>query len=117
MHDESPPTQTDATGEDPDEHASRVGKLRQMAKANEAATWGDAERAKLRVPGIVSGEVGPKGKVSSQLREQSRVERATSSEVPFGATTPGSAHLVLLPLLLIAVGLLGAVALLVWWAW
>jgi hypothetical protein len=116
MHDDAAPRSPDA-GEDPDEHAARVGELRRLAAANEQATWSDSERAKLRVPGVLSGEVGPKGKVSAQLRSLSRAERATLGEVPYGTTVPGTGRLVLLPMLLIALVLLGVVALIFWWAW
>jgi hypothetical protein len=116
MHDEADASRADA-GEDPDEHERQSGELRRLAAANEDATWGDADRSRLRVPGVFSGEVGPKGKVSAQLRSLSRAERGTLGSVPYGTTVPRTGRLVLIPLLLIAAALLALVALLVWLAW
>lgn len=113
MHDDP------STGSQPDAaeaHARQLGDLQRLAEANATATWGDSDRDRVRVPGILSGDVGPKGKVAAQLRSLSRSERATLGEVPYGTNVPGTGRLVLLPLLAIAVVLALVVALIFWLA-
>ncbi|MCW2972606.1 MAG: hypothetical protein JWN72_879 [Thermoleophilia bacterium] len=114
MHEDPP------TGPAPDDaaeaHARQLGDLQRLAAANEEATWGDTERGRIRVPGILSGDVGPKGKVAAQLRSLSRSERAHLGEVPYGTNVPGSGRLVLLPMLAIALVLALVVALIFWLA-
>ncbi len=92
----------------------RAEDLERMAADAEDATYGETDARRARVPGWLSGDVGPKGKVSAQLREGSRTERATYGEVPRGSVAPGGARLLLIPLIVIALALLAVVALLGW---
>ncbi len=79
------------------------------------ATWADQEVGRHVVPGIVSGDLGPKGRVSAQLRDLSRRERSSYGEVPRGTTHgDGGFRYVLLPMLAIAFVLLLVVALIMW---
>jgi hypothetical protein len=94
--------------------AARAGDLDAMAGDAADATYGDTDERRARVPGWLSGEVGPKGKVSAQLRENARTERPAHGEVPRGTVSSGGAHLVLLPMLVIAVLLIAVVALVGW---
>ncbi|MCW2960700.1 MAG: hypothetical protein JWM90_1087 [Thermoleophilia bacterium] len=103
----------DATPTGPD-HADRVADLDALANENRDATWGETRGGSAWVPGIISGDLGVKGKISAQLREQSRRERQERRSVMPGATTPGSARIVLLPMLAIAAGLVAVIALIVW---
>lgn len=95
----------------PDESAD----LRHAAAANREATWGDGERPAARVPGLLSGDVGPKGRVSAQLRDLSRAERRARGQVPRGATG-GSGAWLLVPMFAVALVLLGVVVLMGWLA-
>ena len=96
--------------------AARSGDLARMAEANTEATFGTTDAASSRMPGVISGDVGPKGKTSAQLRALSRSERATYGEVPTGSVSPGGAKLLLLPMLAIAAFLIALVVLLGWLA-
>ena len=116
MHDDDAPASS-TSGDDPDERTARAGELRRLAAANEEATWGDSERSAIRVPGLISGDVGPKGKVGAQLRALSRAERRNLGEVPSGTVVPGTGRFVLLPLLIIAFVLVLAVAAIIWLSW
>lgn len=116
-----PDTPDDQPGEAPQHErrdaAARAGDLARMAKAAEDATFGmDGEEAPARVivPGVISGDVGPKGRISADMRALSRSERATYGEVPPGAVTPGSGWILLVPMILIAVLLIAAVVLVGW---
>lgn len=102
---------------DDDAHERRVDDLRRSAAANEQATWGDAERNRVRVPGILSGDVGPKGKVAAQLRSVSRAEMIRGGEVPFGTTVPGTGRVVVVAMAGIILGLLLIIGVVVWLSW
>lgn len=109
------PSNSDATPEhDRRDAGTRAADLARLAEANDEATFGDEDGARTLVPGVLSGDVGPKGKVSSQLRGLSRRERATYGEVPRGTTSPGGFLMLLLPMLAVALVLLGIVVLLGW---
>lgn len=103
----------DATSTGPD-HADRVADLDALATENQNATWGETRGGSAWVPGVISGDLGVKGKISAQLREQSRRERQARRSVMPGATTPGSAWLVLMPMLFIAAALVAIIVLIVW---
>jgi hypothetical protein len=104
----------------PSEHqrsdaAARPGDLAQHAKAATDATFEDDEDAKQRmVPGLLSGDVGPKGRISAQLRDLSRTERSSYGEVPRGTMVPGGGRLLLGMMLGFAFALL-VLALLIGW--
>jgi hypothetical protein len=123
MDDESPsPGDADATppargGVEPERHDARAKaeNLEDHAKATTDATWDDQEVGRHVVPGIVSGDLGPKGRVSAQLRDLSRRERGAYGDVPRGTTHgEGGLRYLLLPMLGIAAALFLAVALM-WW--
>jgi hypothetical protein len=99
---------------DDSDHAARAADLDALARENEEAIWGEASESRARVPGVISGDVGAKGKVAAQLREQSRRERSSGRDVMPGAVVPGTGRLILLPMLAIAVGLLALVVFLGW---
>lgn len=88
-----------------------------MAREHAEATWGDGRRRRSIVPGILSGDLGPKGRISSRLRSVSRAQHAGRDEVPRGTTSPGGALLVLLPMLAVAATLLAIVGLVIWLVW
>jgi len=92
----------------------RVSDLHGAVVANQDATWGDTKASRGVVPGIISGDVGPKGVVSAQLRGLSRVERATYGEVPSGAVTPGTGRFLLAFMLGVVVVIVLVVALVIW---
>lgn len=94
--------------------AARAGDLDAMARANEAATFGDTDEARTIVPGVLSGDLGPKGRVSAQLRDLSRTERSQYGEVPPGAVSPGGGAYLLLPMIIIALVLIALAALVIW---
>lgn len=94
--------------------AARAEELEEHAGAAADATWGDSLTGRARVPGMLSGDVGPKGKVSAQLRELSRTEGSSYGEVPRGTVAPGGGRYILLMLFVIAFVLLGFVVLLGW---
>ena len=96
------------------EAAEHASDLARMAGANADATWGDQPAARSRVPGVLTGDLGPKGEVASQLRDLSRRERATYGEVPHGSVEPGGFGLLLLPMLGIAALLVLVVVLAGW---
>lgn len=112
--DEEPSQPADPQHAEPRDAAAHAGDLARMAEASDDATFGDEDAAKTRVPGILSGDVGPKGKVAAQLRGLSRHERATYGEVPRGTTSSGGFAYLLLPMLAFAIVVLGLVALLAW---
>lgn len=93
-NDEARPERRDA--------AARSDDLDRQAREAADATWGETGSARARVPGVLTGEVGPKGTVGSQLRDLSRVERITRGEVPPGAVDPQGGRLALLTMLGIA---------------
>ncbi len=91
--------------------------LDQHAKAAKDATWSDQEVGRHVIPGVVSGDVGPKGRVSAQLRELSRREKSSYGDVPRGTTHgEGGFRYLLLPMLGIAAVLLLVVVLIGWLA-
>jgi hypothetical protein len=94
--------------------AGRAGDLARLSQEAEAATFGDDESGRSVVPGVFSGDLGPKGRVAGQLRALSRRERATYGEVPRGTVAPGGGLLLLLPMLVIALVIIGIVVLLGW---
>lgn len=76
--------------------AARADDLARHAAAAADATFEDDEDARQRmVPGVLSGDVGPKGRVSAQLRDLSRKERSSYGEVPRGTMVPGGGRLLL----------------------
>lgn len=85
-----------------------------MAQEHEDATWGDTDASRAVVPGIISGDVGPKGKVAAQLRDVTRGERARRDDVPRGTVARGGPLLVLLPMLAIAAVVIIVVAIIFW---
>lgn len=103
-------TARDTTGPEPAE-----SDLHGLVEATTDATWGDTERSRVVVPGIISGEVGPKGRIAAQHRDLSRRSRSTYGEVPSGMNVPGTGRYVLLPILLVAGVLLAVVILFGWW--
>lgn len=91
--------------------------LDQHAEAATDATWENQEVGRHVIPGIVSGDLGPKGRVSAQLRDLSRRERSSYGDVPRGTTHgEGGVRYLLLPMLGIAAFLLLVVAIIVWLA-
>ncbi len=94
--------------------AARAGDLDRMAREARDATFGETDSAKVRVPGVLSGDLGPKGQVSAQHRELSRAQREARGEVPPGTVASGGSLLVLLPMLLIALALAAVVVLIGW---
>lgn len=100
---------------DHDEARSKQrGALHELAEANSEATWGDSEVGTTRVPGVLSGDVGPKGKISAQLRSLSRSERSRMGEVPRGTIVDGTGRYILLAMMLI-VAVLVAIVAFIWW--
>lgn len=71
-------------------------------------------RTRIRMPGILSGDIGPKGEVSAQHRDLSRTQRRRLGDVPQGGVAPNSALILLAPMLFIVVLLLALAALLGW---
>lgn len=108
----------DAQGmEDPHEARSvERGSLHELADASRDATYGETGAGRAWVPGVISGDLGPKGKVSAQLRDLSRAERSRLGEVPRGMQAPGTGRYVLGALLLVVAALVGLIALFVWLA-
>lgn len=88
--------------------------LRRMADEASDATWGDTPKGRVIVPGVLSGEVGPKGRISAQMRSISRTERAQYGEVPPGAVAPGGHLLLLVPMVVFALVVLALAVLLGW---
>ena len=93
---------------------ARPENLEEHARAAEDATWGDSLTGRARVPGVLSGDVGAKGKVAAQLRDLSRTERSSYGEVPRGTVAPGGGRYILLLMFIVAFVLLGFVVLLGW---
>lgn len=90
--------------------------LAARAEAAEAATWSSGDEGPGPMPGLLAGEVGPKGHAGARLRELSRTERASWGDVPRGTTSPGTGRYVLGAMLCVAVVLLLAAALIGWLA-
>lgn len=86
----------------------------ELAEANSEATWGETKSGKTWVPGVISGDLGPKGKVSAQLRGLSRVEREHIGEVPYGMQVEDSGKYVFIAIFSILL-VLSAIVALVWW--
>ncbi|MCW2928970.1 MAG: hypothetical protein JWM86_2938 [Thermoleophilia bacterium] len=113
---DDPDTPRDAT---PPPHerrdaAARAGDLQRMSAEADDATYGSTPEGRTIVPGVLSGDVGPKGTVASQLRSLSRRERSSYGEVPPGSVSPGGFWMLLLPMLAVAALLIGVVVLLGW---
>jgi len=106
-------TEDPSPSEDQPDRATRSGNLRRLATENREATWGDTDGARGVVPGIVSGDVGPKGRISAQLRGLSRRERA-AGDVPPGTNVDGTGALMLGVMLAIAFALIVVVVLVGW---
>lgn len=106
-------TSDDPAHDEPVERTTRAGDVRRMADAAREATWGDTDASRSIVPGVLSGDVGPKGRVAAQLRGLSRIERG-SGDVPRGTGSSGGGLLVLGVMLLVAVVLLAIVGVLGW---
>jgi hypothetical protein len=94
--------------------AARSGDLQRMSRELQDATFGDTDASRARVPGVLSGDLGPKGKVSAQMRDLSRTQRGRLGEVPPGTVSQEGMRLVLLPMIALALVLL-ALALLAGW--
>ena len=95
----------------------RETELDEHAKAATDATWENQEVGRHVIPGIVSGDLGPKGRVSAQLRDLSRREKSSYGEVPRGTTHgEGGLRYLLLPMLGIAAFLLLVVVFIGWLA-
>lgn len=94
--------------------AARADDLERQARDAADATWGETGSRRARVPGVLTGEIGPKGTVGSQLRDLSRAERARRGEVPPGAIDGPGGRLALLTMVAIALLLLLGVAALGW---
>jgi hypothetical protein len=112
--DPSQPSQQPAEPERSDA-AARAGDLAAHAKAAEDATFDDDEDTARRiVPGVFSGDVGPKGRISAQMRDLSRTAQAKYGEVPRGTTTDRGGRYLLGTMLALALGA-AALALLIGW--
>ncbi len=96
--------------------AGQAENLEEHAEAATEATWDDQEVGRHVIPGIVSGDLGPKGRVAAQLRDLSRRERSSYGQVPRGTTHGDGLRILLLPMLGIVVVLLLVVALIGWLA-
>lgn len=102
---------------DEDPRNPRDGELEQHAADAAKATWDDQEVGRHVIPGVVSGDLGPKGRVSAQLRDLSRREKQSYGQVPRGTTHgEGGMRYLLLPMLGIAALLLLVVVLIGWLA-
>lgn len=111
------PMDGDEHSELDDPHEARGaerGSLHELADASREATFGDTGAGKAWVPGVISGDLGPKGKVAAQLRDLSRAERSRLGEVPRGVQSDGTGRYVLGAMALIVVVLVVLVALIVW---
>lgn len=114
--DPSQPSQQPAEPERPDA-AARAGDLARHAAAATDATFDDDEATSRRiVPGVVSGEVGPKGRISARMRDLSRTANAEYGEVPRGTTSDGGGRYLLATMLALALGALALAALIGWLA-
>lgn len=128
---DSPTPGPDADPERPGRHdhrtaADRSGDLSRMASDARDATFGadpgtDAGPDRLpggqgraRLPGVITGDLGPKGSVAHDMRALSRRERAGRGEVPSGTVVPGGGRFLLAAMLGIALVLL-ALAILIGW--
>lgn len=124
--DDEPPSPEDSDAATPDSRAveperrdakAKAQNLEEHAAATTDATWENQEVGRHVIPGIVSGDLGPKGRISAQLRDLSRREKSSYGEVPRGTTHgEGGLRYLLLPMLGIAAVLLLIVALIVWLA-
>ncbi|MCW2920418.1 MAG: hypothetical protein JWL76_292 [Thermoleophilia bacterium] len=112
MDDDPPsPDSSDAATPDPRvvepervDAKAKAENLVEHAAAATDATWADKEVGRHVVPGIVSGDLGPKGRVAAQLRDLSRREKSSYGEVPRGTTHgQGGFRYLLLPMLGLAV--------------
>lgn len=108
-------TDREQPGIEPD-HATKRGALSEISEANSEATWGDTDGGRAWIPGVVSGDVGPKGKMAAQLRHTSRSERAKYGEVPYGVNAPGTGRFLIAAMGGIVLVLAAIVALIVWLA-
>lgn len=104
--DQPPPERRDA--------AARSEELDLLAREAADATWGETGSRRGRVPGVLSGEVGPKGTIGSQLRDLSRAERASGGEVPPGAVDSHGGRLALATMVGLALLLLLVIAVVGW---
>lgn len=104
--DEAPQQRRDA--------AARPEDLDRQAREAADATWGETGSPRARVPGVLTGEIGPKGTVGSQLRDLSRTERARRSEVPPGAVDSRGGRLALLTMIGLALLMIGVATALGW---
>lgn len=88
--------------------------LARLAKQQQEATWGETGAARGAVPGVLSGDVGPKGRVSAQLRSLSREQRGAGSVVPRGTTSGTGGGTLLAAMLLVAVAIFALAGLVAW---
>ena len=96
-------------------HPGDGDNLERHAEDARNSTWDDQEVGRHVIPGVVSGDVGPKGRVSAQLRELSRREKRAYGQVMRGTTSgEGGAKYLLLPMLGIALLLVLFVVLVGW---
>lgn len=101
-------------GKDPQHGEDGRDDLARMAEEARDATFGETGEGRVVVPGVLSGDVGPKGRIASQHRALSRRERATALDVPPGSASPGGLAFLLVPMLLLAALVLGAAVLIAW---
>ena len=102
---------------------SRRGDLARQARQAEDATFAGEEADGAgggldRIPGagLVTGDLGPKGRIASRHRSLSRRASLDREEVPPGTTTPGTGRYLLATMLLLALGALGLALLIGWLA-
>ena len=100
---------------EPEDQQSRRADVARLAREHADATWGDeASNSTPRLPGVLSGDLGPKGRVSARMRDLHRSERRRYGDVPRGTFGPGGVRYVLAPLLAFAALVLAVVILVGW---
>lgn len=99
-----------------DAREAQHGNLHEQASANRDATWSDTDAPRARIPGVLNGEAGPKGRISAQLRDLSRTERSRYGEVPRGMIVDGTGRYVALAIGVVIVVLIALIVLIGWLA-
>jgi hypothetical protein len=90
--------------------AAPAADLARRAQAATDATFSEDESTgRTLVPGVISGDVGPKARIAAQHRALSRTERTTYGDVPRGTVVPGGGLLLLVPLVVFALVILAVV--------
>lgn len=99
----------------------RAADLTTEAQVQNDAIWSSpsARRShRSALLGYITGEVGPKGDVSANLRELSRSQRTRlGADVPHGTTTPGTGRYILAAVAALIALLSGFVAVIAWLLW